>query len=240
MQRKSQHLENNNYKKALNVILIVLGSILVVLSAFLLFITITASFMPVGYGDIILFADPLIIMSGIVSVAYIILVVIYSIRRLKEKMPQSKLHIIAAISILIIGLLPYFGPIRLAFNATFQPVIQSVSRTIKDSQFEGPTEEQITQANLESFDKAQALFDGCNVSSILYWRYDSDGPHTQENSYIIVQARNNGTIAYGEAPPNVHLPASDKDKLVDAIKNYSKGPYPACKLEIPWKNMNSF
>lgn len=235
MQTNSQNQKiNNSYKKILNLTLIVLGSALLLLGIFLLFITVSSIYMPVGYGDIVFIAIPLMIMIGLVSVAYIIMVTIHLILQHKRELPSSKLHLIAAVVVLIIGLQPYFGPIRVLYGSSLHPVIELISNTFQDSNFKGPTAAQIAKANLESFDKAQALFDGCNVSSIKYWRYDIDGPFTEKNSYIIVGARNNGTDAYREAPPSINLLISNKDKVKNAIKDYSKGPYPACKENIYW------
>ena len=227
-------------KKPLNIILIILGSSYALLVMFILFVLVTAASRPIGYGDIILFAIPLVLLIGLGSVVYICMVIIYSTKQFKKKKALSKLHISAAIAMLIVGLLPSIGPIRLIYSATLQPSIQILVTSIKDSQFKGPTSTQIAQANLETFEKAQALFDGCNVSSIYYWRFDTDGPFTERNSYLVVSARNNGTIAYEKAPANVRLPITDKEKLKSAMKEYSMGPYPACKLDIEWRDENQF
>jgi hypothetical protein len=168
------------------------------------------------------------------------MVVIHTILQLKRKLAPNKNHLITAAFILMIGLFPSIGPIRLLYGVTVQPKIDSLSKDIKDSQFKGPTDAQITQANIESFDKAQALFDGCNVSRIYYWRFDRDGPQTEQNNYIVVASRNNGTVAYGDKPPDVQLLTSDKEKLKDAIKDYHKGPYPACEKAIRWDDEGRF
>lgn len=220
--------------KTMNVMLWILGPALILAAAFILFVHITAPFQPVGYGDVIFLVFPILILGGFASVTYIGMVIFYTISRLKKKLPISKLHAIAASAIFVIGLLPSFGPINLTFNLMFQPVIQSISTTVKHSQFTGPTAEQLAEANLQSFDKAQTLIDGCNVGSISYWRFDYEGPYTKDNAYIIVKARNNGTIAYEPAPSSVNLAFSEKYRLEEAMKNYHKGPYPACLLDVEW------
>lgn len=233
--KPQQHSQKSSkLLKALNVIFWILGPSLILIGLFILFVYLTTPLMPIGYGDIIFLAFLPIILAGLVSVAYIIMVAIHIMASLKKKVSISKLHTIAAAAIFIVGLLPYFGPINFTFNLMFQPAIQSISTAVKHSQFTGPTAEQLAEANLQSFDKAQTLIDGCNVSSILYWRFDYEGPYTKDNAYIIVKARNNGTIAYEPAPSSVNLAFSEKYRLEEAMKNYHKGPYPACLLDVEW------
>lgn len=213
---------------------IVLVFMLLLMGAFIALVYITR------VGDLILFGIPLFLLCGVLSVGYIGMVVIHTILQLKRKLAPNKNHVITAAFILMIGLFPGFGPIGLLYGVTIQPRVESISKDIKDSQFKGPTDAQITQANIEGFDKAQALFDGCNVSRIYYWRFDRDGPQTEQNNYIVVASRNNGTIAYGPKPPDVHLLTSDKENLKNAIKDYHKGPYPACAKVIPWNDEGRF
>jgi len=189
-----------------------------------------------GYGNFLFVLAPQpIVVWGLLAFAYTVLGVIYLVSQIKHKKPVSKLHIIGLIAVFLIGLIPNIGAIRLTgglINKAIQPIIE----TIEYNNAGGPTEEQKAAIKIGNFEDAQALIDGCNVSSILYWLYDYKGPYDMKNTYIVIQARNNGTIDFGLAPDNVNLPVTDKAKLKEAIKSYSDGPYPACQKAIEWKD----
>ncbi len=216
------------------ILIFIIGGWLLVAAIFVFTIVICAG-SGAGCGDIFLLALFPIFGIGALTFVYLIGSVIYVFSHLVRRQPIKRRHIVGMIITLALGIVPNVGPLWLAGTLVQQTYIQPAIERAEYNRNGGPTEALKAAIPLGNFEDATRLIDSCNVSEIWYRRYDYNGPEEARNLYIIVIARNNGSVAYETAPQDIYLPYSDKDRIVAAVKEKNDnltGPYPNCANEI--------